>query len=313
MLAEIGNKVLVCDLDPQANLTSAFLQEEALEALWPDQDEPPTGPDTMYRCIQPLTRVGDIQDPNLKIISENLALLPGDLALSGFEDKLSSEWPNSLGGSDLYRAFRVLTAFWQVAQKGADCFSAKYVLVDVGPNLGAINRSVMIGSDFVVVPLGADLFSLQGLRNLGPTLNRWRKEWGKRLENYPNPEFQLPRGEMKPLGYVVQQHLVRQNRPIQAFDRWVNRIPHEYRKSILEEPDAQTGLRPEADPHCLATLRHYRSLVPMGQEARKPIFALTASDGAIGSHAKAVHDARKDFQSLAEAIIERVGQNLSPG
>ena len=46
------------------------------------------------------------------------------------------------------------------------------VLVDVGPSLGAINRSALIATDFVVVPLAADLFSRQGLRNLGPTLRR---------------------------------------------------------------------------------------------------------------------------------------------
>ena len=31
-------------------------------------------------------------------------------------------------------------------------------LGDVGPNLGALNRAVLVASDFVVVPLGADLF-----------------------------------------------------------------------------------------------------------------------------------------------------------
>jgi|GEM_PF-1111390 len=58
---------------------------------------------------------------------------------------------------------------------------ADLILADVGPNLGAINRSVLIGSDFVVIPLGADLFSLQGLKNLGPTLRSWRNLWRKSL------------------------------------------------------------------------------------------------------------------------------------
>ena len=35
------------------------------------------------------------------------------------------------------------------------------------PNLGAINRSALIATDYVAIPLGADLFSLQGLKNLG--------------------------------------------------------------------------------------------------------------------------------------------------
>jgi deoxyhypusine synthase len=65
-------------------------------------------------------------------------------------------------------------------------------------------------------------------------------------------------------------------------------------------------MTPENDPHCLATIRHYRSLIPMAQEHRKPIFNLTSADGAIGSHANAVTDARRDFQQLAIKITEKI-------
>ena len=60
---------------------------------------------------------------------------------------------------------------------------ADVILIDIGPNLGAINRSALIATDFVIVPLGADLFSLQSLRNLGPTLEKWRNDWKKRQDN----------------------------------------------------------------------------------------------------------------------------------
>ena len=53
--------------------------------------------------------------------------------------------------------------------------------MDLGPNLGAINRSALIAADYVVVPLLPGLSSLQGLNNLGLTLRRWRGEWQERL------------------------------------------------------------------------------------------------------------------------------------
>lgn len=56
-------------------------------------------------------------------------------------------------------------------------FAPDVVVVDVGPNLGAINRSALIGTDYVVIPLAPDLYSLQGLRNLGPTLRRRRQDY----------------------------------------------------------------------------------------------------------------------------------------
>ena len=303
MFSEMGKKVVAVDLDPQANLTSAFLSEEKLEELWDtDQLYPPAN--TIYQCVKPLTEVGDIQSPITQTIRSSLHLVPGDLALAGFEDFLSQEWPNSLGSGNLFRPFRVLTAFWIVAQKAASQHLADIILADVGPNLGAINRSALIGTDHVVIPLAADLFSLQGLRNLGPTLRRWRSDWKKRVENWESPSFPLPAGEMAPLGYLVQQHSERLSRPVKAYDRWAARIPGIYRQSVLNDPAPPPALADDA--LCLSRLKHYRSLIPMAQETKKPIFHLTSADGAIGSHSYAVQDARQDFVALAEKILAKI-------
>lgn len=304
MMSEMGKRVVAIDLDPQANLTSAFLTEDDLEALW---DVPPAQGQngTIYQCLRPLTETGDILSPQTQRITTGLYLVPGDLGLASFEDFLSQEWPNALRSSGLYRPFRVLSCFWQVAQQAALQHNADLVLADVGPNLGAINRSALIGSDHVAIPLAADLFSLQGLRNLGPTLRAWRGEWRKRLDNWPQATFALPPGAMQPTGYIIMQHADRLSRPVKAYKKWVDRIPATYRESVLAEPATATALA--ADPQCLARLKHYRSLMPMAQEVRKPIFHLTSADGAIGSHAAAVRDAWSDFKALAVALLDRTG------
>ena len=69
-------------------------------------------------------------------------------------------------------------------------------------------------------------------------------------------------------------------------------------------------IRQEQDPYCLATIKHYRSLLPMAQENRKPIFNLTSAEGAIGSHSGAVQDAKKDFKQLAEKIAAQIGMEI---
>ncbi len=61
------------------------------------------------------------------------------------------------------------------------------------------------------------------------------------------------------------------------------------------------------DRYCLATLKNYNSLMPLAQEARKPIFFLKSADGAIGSHANAVSSAYRDFETLAIDIAGRIG------
>jgi chromosome partitioning protein len=300
MFSELGHTVVAVDLDAQANLTAAYLDEDELEQLWENEKDPTT----IYRAIEPLTQVGDIIEPHIEKVKQGLYLIPGDVALASFEDLLSESWPKSMGDPNLYRYFRILTAFWQVAQMAAQQVSADIILVDVGPNLGAINRSALIASDYVAIPLGADLFSLQGLKNLGPTLRTWREGWKRRLNNWESPGFDLPQGRMKPLGYIVQQHGVRLSRPVKAYDKWVNRMPAIYHEAVLQ--DSTTATMPSQDDECLATLKHYRSLIPMGQEVRKPIFELTPADGAIGSHAQAVVEAYNDFKQLAEKLLERM-------
>ena len=105
----------------------------------------------------------------------------------------------------------------------------------------------------------------------------------------------------------MQQHSVRLNRPVIAYDKWVNRMPEEYARNLRGDKEGPYAETPEQDEeHALATVKHYRSLVPMAQEARKPIFHLTPADGAIGSHAAAANDAGRDFKVLAQKIIGRI-------
>ena len=65
------------------------------------------------------------------------------------------------------------------------------------------------------------------------------------------------------------------------------------------------------DPYNLALLKHYRSLMPMAMEARKPIFALKPADGAIGAHVEAVRSCYGDFLALARKIAAGAGLALA--
>jgi chromosome partitioning protein len=306
MFAEMGLRTVVVDLDPQSNLTSMFLEEDRLEELW----NGPAQHHTVVAAVAPLLEegTGDVQAPHLEVIRRNLALVPGDLGLARMEDELSAQWSICLDGKA--KAFRVTASFHRVVSLAAKEFKADVALLDVGPNLGALNRCGVIAADHVVVPLVPDLFSLQGLRNLGPTLRRWRNGWEKRLEEAPAAVNDLPTGAMKPAGYVVLQHAVRKNRPVMAYERWASRIPNEYRTAMrLKENE---NIRSENDPLCLAQLKHYRSLMPLAMEAGKPMFKLTPADGAIGSHVAAVSDCHADFKRFALRLAQSVELPIPP-
>ena len=298
MLAELEYRVIVADLDPQGNLSSMFLNENRLEELWKGKNGC-----TINRDIAPLfDGTGDInREPYIEKIGEGIGLLTGDLALSHREDQLSEEWPKCLDGKE-QRPFRVMTAFSRLIDSAARSSGADIALIDVGPNLGAINRAALIATDHVVIPLAPDLFSLQGLKNVGPTLKDWRDGWRKRIEEKPAElDITMPSGKMTPVGYVIMRHSVRLSRPVQAYNRWIEKVPGTYKESI--EITDKKSADEISKKYGLAHLKDYRSLMPIAQEARKPMFMLKPADGAIGAQQHAVTECYRDFKALAEKIL----------
>jgi chromosome partitioning protein len=296
MLARLGHRTLAVDLDPQANLTSAFFDEERLEEIWDDGG----GGESLLKSIQPrISGTGDIAPAQTIEIVDNLFFVAGDLGLSRFEDKLSQSWPGCFQNDE--NALRDTTSFFRITAEAGKDVNADVVLIDVGPNLGAINRSALLSADYLLVPLAVDLFSLQGLRNLGPTIRKWRQDWTT-IKSLVSAPFEMPPGTLVPIGYVVLQHAVRLDRPAKHFAKWMDRIPDAYRESVLGSSSKRKI--PTPDPSCLAMLRNYRSLMPMAQDVRKPMFDLRPADGAIGSHAALVTTCYGDFEALAKRVAE---------
>jgi chromosome partitioning protein len=306
MMADRGETVLVVDLDPQANLTRMFLGEDRLEALWFSGE----GTGTIFDALRPLVEgAGDVLTPQIEPLSRCLGLIVGDPTLSVVEDQLSYAWLASHRGDR--HGLQLTSAFSRgVSAAATDC-AATWVLIDVGPGLGAVNRAALIASDHVVIPVLPDLFSLKGLHILGPSLQRWRTAWIELLANHSDPLLHVPSRGVEPLGYVVMQHGTgEKSRVATAYQRWVDRFPAAYRVAVLDQSPSDA---PSAgvDPYCLARLKHYRTLMPMAMEARKPVFALKPADGAIGAHGEAARNAYNDFLALARTIAERCGASLS--
>jgi cellulose biosynthesis protein BcsQ len=303
MLAELGYKCLAVDLDPQANLTSMFLTDEKLADVYENENERPT----ILDAVKPLDRgIGDIKPATIQIISDKIGLLAGDLELSMFEDKLSENWGKCNDGDEA--AFRIISSFYRVIDEAGSRMHADYCVINIGPNFGAINRATLIAADYVVVPMAADLFSLQGLKNLGSRLEKWRKEWDKRKSENPDKELKLPNSAIKPLGYIIMQHGIKESRPVKSYLKWANRIPRVFVEAVLKGQLVENKTV-EEDENCLSLLKHYHSLIPMAMETRKPIFLLKPSDGAIGSHLGAVRTAYSDFKILTEKIISKVNEH----
>ncbi|BAY34262.1 putative regulatory protein cII [Nostoc carneum NIES-2107] len=305
MYSSLGYRVIAADLDPQSSLTTAFLDEESLEKVWLDNNHKKT----IFGCIQPLINgIGDIREPELLHINNsensanNISLLVGDILLAEFEYYLSQIWHESQIGN--INALQSISAFWRILKKAAISNQADIILMDLGPNLGAINHAALIAADYVVIPLLLDKFALYGLRNLAKTFSNWRENWKNILNQNMNYAEPLPAGLMQAIGYVIWQLPIRLDRPVNAYNHLIYEIPKLYREAMFNQPQ-EHNISLEDDPYCLALLKNYQSLMRMAQEAHKPMFHLKPADGAIGAHSRAAKNVYQDFRKLALKIVER--------
>lgn len=298
LLAEEGHEVLMVDADSQCNLTAYTLSERQIERSWEPEGN------SIWRAIEPVARtIGDIRDRSPTQVCDNLSMLPGDLLLSVFEDVLGETWNSAKGGSEA--ALRAQSALYRAVRAAAKKSDADIVLIDLGPNLGALNRAMLSGSDFFVVPIAPDLFSIRGTENLGSKLVKWRKEWDQANAAWTGTGIRLPKGKPQFAGFVTQQHNLRNTTSgmTRGWQLFGSRVEEAVQTNIV---DPLSPLDQVVDFNAsgfeLAKLPNLHSLIPYSLEARKPVFQCTYADGLKGAHIEKARESRAHFEALAETI-----------
>jgi cellulose biosynthesis protein BcsQ len=172
-MGRLGKRVLMVDYDAQANLTAIALQDEMLTKLF----EPGADGLTVAHAFAPLVGgSGDLDAPEaVEVRPGRVWLVPGDIRLSDFEGIMPNAFTEALAGQE--RGFRVTSAPYRLVQQLGEIVDADYAFVDLGPNVEALNRAVLLGSDYLIVPMASDLFSLRALPSVGGSLTTWIRQW----------------------------------------------------------------------------------------------------------------------------------------
>jgi chromosome partitioning protein len=133
-LAERGQRILIVDLDPQANATSALgLQEIEGESLY-----------------EPLLGGGSIVEKIIPTRCERLFLVPADLDLAGAEVEIA-------------RMNDHLTRLSQTLSILRSDQTFDFVLLDCPPSLGILMTNALAASDEILTPIQCEYFALEGL------------------------------------------------------------------------------------------------------------------------------------------------------
>ncbi|HMO64231.1 MAG TPA: AAA family ATPase [Verrucomicrobiota bacterium] len=303
-LFDKGKRVLMVDCDSQCNLTAYCLSDREIQIAWA------TNGNSIYRAIEEVARtIGDIRNRAPSRLADGFFLIPGDLLLSDFEDKLGDTWSSARGGDE--GSLRAQSAIYRSILRAAEKAQPDIILIDLGPNLGALNRAVLGGSDFIVIPVAPDLFSIRGTENLGSKLLTWGEEWGQCNQAWRNSELKLPEGRPKFLGYVVQQHNVRNNAQgmTRGWQIFGTRIEQAIQANIVGKLAPLNQVHtPSSGNFNLGKIPNLHSLIPYSLETRKPVFKCTSKDGLRGAHITAAAESRHQFAPMADAVIAAVSR-----
>jgi cellulose biosynthesis protein BcsQ len=318
MLAAKGKRVLLADCDPQCNLTGMVLGfkgtddfsaiyasggvKNIRDGLAPAFESRPTP-------IQPVICESITGQPNMHLIPGHIGLAEYEVTL-GIAQELSGSLVTlqNLPGS-LHHLFHLT----------AKQYASDFIIVDMSPSLGPINQNLLMTSDYFLVPMAPDYFSVMATDSLASVLPKW-KGWAKQAQSLSvlqKATYPFPSVHPKFLGTVIQKYRIREGTtPSAAFQKWIDEIETGVKQKLIPalascdmlmpaEAYASIGL---ADGKPLLQMSDFNGLIALSQKHKVPVFALSDTQleqtGVVLQRTKtSMNKFRTLFSEAADRII----------
>lgn len=295
-VARLGKRVLLVDTDPQCNLTAYLIEGTVVDDLLDHSDD--SDGKTTWSAVKPVVEgLGSVHKiATFSLPQQNLFLAAGDIRLSDFEAELSTFWGECLQRKA--RGYRGTTALSMLVSELSSEKDIDFVFYDSGPNIGALNRVILLDCDYFIIPVACDLFSVRALKTLGRTLAAWISEWSMIASLAPDGTYLLP-GDPKFLGYVPQNFSMYRGSVASQQASYLSLIDKSIRTDVVAVlRKVQPKFVPPASPK-LGEVKDFGSLVVASQREGRPIDSVSAGTTDQRS------TARNTFRDIAKKIIER--------
>lgn len=341
ILETMGKRVLMIDLDPQCNMTVCAYDTEKLHEIWETEDEfIEEGFEstrnkmsienfkkinekihTIHYLLKPTEDgTADLEHlPRPIILTSNLHLLPGRLTLHMYENKISERWNSAYRGDPL--SIKTITKIRKIATDYATQYGYDYVVMDTSPSLGTLNKVIISTVDGFIIPCLPDMFSLYGIRNIGRSLEAWKKELEviysliseDKRKNFPNKFVQF-------LGYTIynaKRYSSNNNKYAlaSAHYNYVEKIPETIEKYITPAIRADVPFELLKEPIGGTSVMHSHNTFPsMAQKYHYPMWDLPTcrnleppEKSTITGGSRSIYTRTKEsYMEFANSLIERM-------
>ncbi|MGD0827945.1 MAG: AAA family ATPase [Desulfobaccales bacterium] len=308
MLANKGKKVIIVDCDPQCNLTGMVLGFKEAEE---------------FKSIYESGGVRNIRDglapafesrPNPIVPVEcepvkgqpNMYLLPGHIGLAEYEVTLGIA--QELTGS-LVTLQNLPGSLRHLIDLTASKYVADLILVDMSPSLGSINQNLLMTSDYFIIPMAPDYFSVMATDSLSSVLPKWAS-WARSAKAMPilqKATYPFPNKNPKFLGTIVQKYRLREREtPSAAFKMWIDEIQKGVENKLIPALRDSNMLIAAAAYDVagitlgqpLIQMSDFNSLIALSQKHKAPVFDLT--DAQLEQTGVVLERAKESMQRFAD-------------
>ena len=307
MLAEKGKKVIMADFDSQCNLTGVVLDYKSaqdLEALYNDKPEANVksglAPAFQGRteAIEPVECI-EVEN------RENLFLLPGHIGISDYEADLGIAQDMTGPLQALQNLPGSISFLLEIT---AEKYEADYILIDTSPNLGPLNKNLVMTSDYFLVPTGTDFFSVMSIDSLSTILPKWKK-WAQRIKElgiFSEAEYPFPASNPKFLGIIIQKYRSRLGSATEPFAKWIEQIETKVNSTLQVKLQENNMLLPEGQyskieypskKFTLSNIPDFNSLIAESQKQNVPVFALNVPG---------MDDKKKEYEKIYSDLADKL-------
>lgn len=297
MLTALDKTVLLVDADPQCNLSTYVIDPTYFDRML-DESEGPKG-STIWSALKPVSegtgpfrQVSPIESPTVGY------LLPGDISLSLFEADLYTFWAECFQRK--IRGFNGITALSQLVDAVATEFGADFVFFDTGPNIGALNRAVILDADYFIVAAACDLFSQRAVVTLGATIADWIVNWRVIAELAPD-DAPLLAAHPTFIGYIPQGFKV-YGGMVSSQAQMLPGLEVAIQRHVVERLNKiDPNLVNYGDRLTLPMIQYFSSLAAVSQATGDPMYQ------AKGASTSLETKAFNAFKALAVEVLRRTG------
>lgn len=308
MLTNLGKRVLLVDGDSQCNLSTLAIGEEGFENLLETNPEY-TIKELLTPAFKGQPKLLEAQTAIQVKDNESLFLLPGSFDLTEYDVALGM----SFGLNDTIGVLANLPGSFNylIAQYEAK-YNIDYTIIDLNPSLSAINQTLVLTSDYFIVPTACDYFSRLAIKSLRKILPSW-ENWAKKARGIlDDSSYPLKTNTPKYIGAIIQNYNIRYGKPTQANQEIIDSIRNEINENFIPELNIAGMLIETGVQNFDIQISDFNTLNALYHQHGYPVFEITEQmmkdAGWFGQTLKTNENKKNTFRENYKLIAERVLQ-----